>query len=127
MMPSSLRAGLRYSGMAPVMISACTTDLWQLRSTSTRSSRPTIACQTILFAVEVPLITKKVWSAPKLRAARRSASASGPVWSSSEPSSGTDTDRSERRVFSPKNWWNACPTGLLRCATPPPCPGVCQE
>ncbi|MNC26732.1 hypothetical protein D3C75_748750 [compost metagenome] len=79
MMPSSLRSGHRYSGMAPVMMIACTTDLWQLRSTSTRSSRPTMACQTILLAVEVPLITKKVWSAPKLRAALASASAKGPV------------------------------------------------
>ena len=114
MMPSSLRSGHRYSGMAPVMMIECRIDLWQLRSTSTRSSRPTMECQTILFAVEVPLITKKVWSAPKLRAARASASASGPVWSSSEPSSGTDTDKSERSVFSPKNWWKACPTGLLR-------------
>ena len=85
------------------MMIECSTDLWQLRSTSTRSSRPTMECQTILFAVDVPLITKKVWSAPKLRAARASASANGPVWSSNEPNSGTDTDKSERKVFSPKN------------------------
>ncbi|MCY1243287.1 hypothetical protein D9M69_244780 [compost metagenome] len=90
--------------MAPVMMIEWRMDLWQLRSTSTRSSRPTIECQTILFAVDVPLMTKKVWSAPKLCAALASASASGPVWSSREPSSGTDTERSERSVFSPKNW-----------------------
>ncbi|MNP87058.1 hypothetical protein D3C76_1877030 [compost metagenome] len=60
MIPSSLRSGHRYRGIAPVMMIECSTDLWQLRSTSTRSSRPTIACQTILLAVEVPLITKNV-------------------------------------------------------------------
>ncbi|MNT17034.1 hypothetical protein D3C72_1521640 [compost metagenome] len=87
--------------MAPVMMIEWTMDLWQLRSTSTRSSRPTMECQTILLAVEVPLVTKKVWSAPKFRAALASASASGPVWSSSEPSSGTEIDRSLRSVFSP--------------------------
>ncbi|KWV86365.1 hypothetical protein PFLmoz3_03983 [Pseudomonas fluorescens] len=79
MIPSSLRSGHRYSGIAPVMMIECNTDLWQLRSTSTRSSRPTMECQTILLAVDVPLITKNVWSAPKLRAARASASAKGPV------------------------------------------------
>ena len=60
MIPSSLRSGHKYSGIAPVMMIECSTDLWQLRSTSTRSSRATTECQTILLAVEVPLITKKV-------------------------------------------------------------------
>jgi hypothetical protein len=31
----------------------CSTDLWQLRSTRTRSSLPTNPCQTILFAADV--------------------------------------------------------------------------
>ncbi|MCY1186818.1 hypothetical protein D9M73_277280 [compost metagenome] len=60
MIPSSLRSGHKYSGIAPVMMIECSTDLWQLRSTSTRSSRATTECQTILLAVDVPLITKKV-------------------------------------------------------------------
>ena len=44
-------------------------------------------CQTILLAVEVPPTTNSVSSVPKMRAALRSPSAIGPVWSSSEPSS----------------------------------------
>ena len=85
------------------MISECRIDLWQLRSHSTRSPRPTVPCQTILLAVEVPPTTKKVSSAPKMRAALRSPSAIGPVWSSSEPRLPTETEMSDRRVFSPKN------------------------
>ena len=96
-----LRLGVKYTGMPPVMISECSSDLWQLRSTNTMSPRATVPCQTILLAVEVPLVTKKVWSAPKLRAASASASRIGPVWSSREPSSGTEIDRSLRKVFSP--------------------------
>ena len=61
------------------MMMLCKIDLWQLRSTTTMSSRLTIPCHTILFAVEFPLMTKSVWSAPKLRAASSSASAIGPV------------------------------------------------
>ena len=30
-------------------------------------------------------------------------------------------------MFSPKNWWNICPTGLFRNATPPEWPGQCHE
>ena len=37
------------------------------------------------------------------RAAFLSPAAIGPVWSSSEPSAPTDTETSERSVFSPKN------------------------
>ena len=85
------------------MISECRIDLWQLRSHRTRSPRPTMPCQTILFAVDVPPTTNSVSSAPKIRAALRSPSAIGPVWSSSEPSLPTDTEMSERKVFSPKN------------------------
>ncbi len=79
MMPCALRLGVKYTGTAPVMINACSSDLWQLRSTNTTSPRATVPCQTILLAVEVPLVTKKVWSAPKLRAASSSASLIGPV------------------------------------------------
>ena len=46
--------------------------MWQLRSTTTTSPGATSACQTILFDVEVPLVTKKQWSALKIRAALRS-------------------------------------------------------
>ena len=104
MMPWALRLGEKYTGMAPVMISECSKDLWQLRSTNTTSPRATVPCQTILLAVEVPLVTKKVWSEPKFLAASVSAWRMGPVWSSSEPSSGTEIDKSLRSVFSPKYW-----------------------
>ncbi|CFN78080.1 Uncharacterised protein [Bordetella pertussis] len=49
------------------------------------------------------------------------------MWSSSWPSSSTALQTSARSMFSPKNWWNIWPTGLLRNATPPECPGQCQE
>jgi hypothetical protein len=56
---------------------------------------------TMRLAVALPFITKKVRSAPKTRAALRSASPIGPVWSSGEPSSGTEMDRSVRSRRSP--------------------------
>src|ERR1700754_998943 len=87
----------------------------------------TVACQTILFDVDVPLVTKNRWSALKMRAALRSDAATGPVWSSSCPSSSTALQTSARSMFSPKNWWNICPTGDLRNATPPEWPGQCHE
>jgi hypothetical protein len=43
------------------------------------SPGPTVECQTILFEVEVPLVTKKQWSALKILAAFRSDAATGPV------------------------------------------------
>jgi len=52
---------------------ACRIDTWQLRSTTTMSPGATVACHTILFDVDVPLVTKKQWSALKIRAALRSA------------------------------------------------------
>ncbi len=58
MMPKWLRVGIRNTGTAPVMMIACSTDLWQLRSTTTTSPGATVECQTILFEVEVPLVTK---------------------------------------------------------------------
>ena len=79
MMPRWLRVGGRNTGIAPVMVIACSTDTWQLRSTTTMSPGATLACHTILFDVEVPLVTKKQWSALKMRAALRSAAATGPV------------------------------------------------
>ncbi len=127
MMPRWLRVGVRNTGIAPVIVIACSTDTWQLRSTTTMSSGATFACQTILFDVDVPLVTKKQWSALKIRAALRSDAATGPVWSSSCPSSSTALQTSARSMFSPKNWWNICPTGLFRNATPPEWPGQCHE
>ena len=53
--------------------------------------------------------------------------ATGPVWSSSWPSSSTALQTSARSMFSPKNWWNIWPTGLFRNATPPEWPGQCHE
>src|SRR5512139_572319 len=51
---------------------ACRIDLWQLRSTTTMSPGATVACHTILFDDEVPLVTKNRWSQLKMRAALRS-------------------------------------------------------
>ncbi len=101
--------------------------MWQLRSTSTMSPGATVPCQTILFEVDVPLVTKNTWSALKMRAALRSEAATGPVWSSNWPSSSTALHTSARSMFSPKNWWNIWPSGLFRNATPPECPGQCHE
>ena len=58
MMPRWLRVGVRNTGIAPVIVIACRIDTWQLRSTTTMSSGATVACQTILFDVDVPLVTK---------------------------------------------------------------------
>ena len=127
MMPRWLRVGVRNTGIAPVIVIACRIDSWQLRSTTTMSPGATVACQTILFDVDVPLVTKKQWSALKMRAALRSEAATGPEWSSSWPSSSTALQTSARSMFSPKNWWNIWPTGLFRNATPPECPGQCHE
>src|SRR5690606_1214531 len=127
LVPSSLREAGRYTGMAPVRVIACRIDLGRLRATSATPSRVTKARQMLVLAAEGPLASSRLWSAPQVRAGVASAAAMGPLWSSSEPSPGTDTDRSERRVFSPKKSWKARPTGLLRKATPPPWPGECQE
>src|SRR5512135_3824346 len=77
--PMLLRVGVRNTGIAPVIVIACSTDLWQLRSTTTMSPGATVACQTILFDDEVPLVTKNRWSQLKIRAALRSDAATGPV------------------------------------------------
>ncbi|MFM2002638.1 MAG: hypothetical protein RI963_2064 [Planctomycetota bacterium] len=61
------------------MMMAWRIDLWQFRSTTTMSPEPTVLCHTILLEVEVPLVTKKQWSALKMRAAFRSDAATGPV------------------------------------------------
>src|SRR6185312_11573078 len=127
MMPRLLRVGGRNTGIAPVIVIACRIDTWQLRSTTTTSPGATVACHTILLDVDVPLVTKKRSSAWKMRAALRSEAATGPEWSSSWPSSSTELQTSARSMFSPKNWWNIWPTGLLRNATPPECPGQCHE
>src|SRR5574343_1072344 len=71
MMPKLLRVGMRKTGIAPVIMIACRMDLWQLRSTTTMSPGATVECQTILFEVEVQLVTKYRWSELKMRAALR--------------------------------------------------------
>jgi hypothetical protein len=109
------------------MMIACRIDLWQLRSTTTMSFGATVECQTILFEVDVPLVTKNRWSHLKMRPALRSEAATGPVWSSSWPNSSTALQTSARSMFSPKNWWNIWPMGDFRKATPPEWPGQCQE
>ena len=103
MIPKWLRVGIRNTGIAPVMMIECRIDLWQLRSTTTTSPGATVEFQTILFDVDVPLVTKNRWSALKMRAALRSDAATGPVWSSSWPSSSTALQTSARSMFSPKN------------------------
>src|SRR5512143_1079949 len=62
MMPRLLRVGGRNTGIAPVIVIACRIDTWQLRSTTAISPGATFACHTILFDVDVPLVTKKQWS-----------------------------------------------------------------
>ena len=76
-------------------------DLWQFRSTRTTSPSATDECRMISLLAELPPIENKVWSAPKTRAAKRSASPTGPEWSFSEPSDPTETERSERSICSP--------------------------
>ena len=56
-MPKWLRVGIKNTGIAPVMIIECNTDLWQLRSTTTISPGATVEFHTFLFEVEVPLVT----------------------------------------------------------------------
>jgi hypothetical protein len=80
-----------------------------------------------LFEVLVPLVTKKQWSALKMRAALRSDAAIGPVWSSSWPSSSTLLQTSARSMFSPKNWWNIWPDRALQESDAARMPGQCHE
>ena len=61
----------------------------------------TSACTTILFAVEVPLVTKNVCRDPNVAAASSCASRSGPVGSSSESSPPQVAEVSARKMFSP--------------------------
>ena len=127
MMPKWLRVGIRNTGIAPVMMIACRMDLWQLRSTTTMSPGATVRVPDDLVRGGGAVGDEEQWSALKMRAALRSEAATGPVWSSSWPSSSTALQTSARSMFSPKNWWNIWPTGLFRKATPPEWPGQCQE
>jgi hypothetical protein len=85
MMPKWLRVGFKNTGMAPVMMMACKMDLWQLRSTTTTSPGATVWCHTILLEVLVPLVTKKQWSALKMRAALRSLAPPGRCGPAADP------------------------------------------
>ncbi len=76
--PMLLRVGVRNTGIAPVIVIAWRIDTWQLRSTTTTSPGATLACQTILFDVDVPFVTKNSSSVLKIRAALRSEAATGP-------------------------------------------------
>src|SRR5262245_22118265 len=125
--PYRFLSGTRYVGMPPDSTSPCSIDLWQLRSQSTTSPSPTAAVTITRFDVDVPLVTEYVRCAPNTRAAYFSCSPIGPLWSSNDPSAPTLLDRSDRSRFSPKKSKNARPTGDLRNAVPPVCPGVCQE
>ena len=102
-MPKLFRVGIKNTGIAPIIIMECSTDLWQLRSTITTSPGATVECQTILLEVDVPLVTKYKWSTPNILAALRSEAATGPVWSSNCPNSSTALQTSARSIFSPKN------------------------
>jgi hypothetical protein len=59
------------------------------------------ACTTILFAVDVPLVTQYVRFAPKARAASSCATLIGPIGSSSESSPPEVADVSARKTPSP--------------------------
>ncbi len=77
-------------------------DLWQLRSQSAIWPAPTAAAQITRLDVDVPFVTLYVRCAPNTRAAYRSCSPIGPLWSSNDPSAPTLIERSERSRFSPK-------------------------
>ncbi len=87
--PQVVPGGVRKTGTAPVMMIECRIDLWQLRSTTTMSPDATVECQTILFEVDVPLVTKKQWSALKIRAALRFRGSHGARMVEQLPSSST--------------------------------------
>ena len=58
MIPSRFRVGTMYTATEWVIVRACSADLWQFRSTMTISSFVTLPKYTILFAVDVPFVTK---------------------------------------------------------------------
>jgi hypothetical protein len=93
----------RYTGCAPESTTPWCTLLWQLRSRSSFSPGASSVWKMTLFAVEVPLVAKKVRRAPKALAAICCASLMTPFGSISESSIGTDTDRSASNTCSPMN------------------------
>ncbi|MNP56431.1 hypothetical protein D3C76_1511540 [compost metagenome] len=56
-MPSALRVGDSQIGTTSLIISRCARDLWQLRSISRVLPSGAAYMPTILFEVEVPLVT----------------------------------------------------------------------
>jgi len=56
-MPSALRVGDSQIGTTSLIISRCASDLWQLRSISKVLPSGAAYMPTILFEVEVPLVT----------------------------------------------------------------------
>ncbi|OPY48386.1 MAG: hypothetical protein A4E42_00040 [Methanoregulaceae archaeon PtaU1.Bin222] len=58
MIPYRFLVGIMKTASAWVMVIACSADLWQFLSTSTISPPVTREKKTILFAVEVPFVTK---------------------------------------------------------------------
>ena len=55
--PSALRVGDSQSGTTSLIISRCASDLWQLRSMSNVLPAGAAYMPTILFDVDVPLVT----------------------------------------------------------------------
>ena len=110
------------------MMIACMIDLWQLRSTSTTSPGRTQLWNTILFAVEVPLVTNRVRSAPKIRAACASASPTGPGVLEQRPElADRNGEVAAQCVLAEELVERRTHTAVFRNAVPPLCPGVCQE
>jgi hypothetical protein len=79
------------------------------------------------FDADVPFNTEYERCAPKMRAMLRSLAPTGPLWPNSEPSAPRSMPMSVRNRFSPKKSKNTRPTGDLRNATPPWCPGAAHE
>lgn len=75
--------------------------MWQLRSISTMSPGRTSDCTTILFAVDVPLVTKYVWFEPHVLAALSIAFFRLPCGSSSESKPPEVDDVSAMKMLRP--------------------------
>ena len=102
--------------------------MWQLRSSSTTSPGRSSVISIALFDVLVPFVMKHVVALPKISEARRCASTSGagPSGEERSPRRSTETERSVRKVMSPKSSWKPRRKGELSNALPPLWPGVCQ-
>lgn len=127
MMLCVLWLGVKYIGIVLVMISVCSSDLWQLWLMNIMLSWVIVLCQMILLVVEVLLVMKKVWLVLKLCVVFFLVFLIGLVWLSSEFSFGIEIDRLLCRVFLLQNWWNVWLIGDLVNVMLFVWFGVCQE